>query len=77
MFAARVKRGQDAQVGIREEPAFSLAADHLSGAHERAEVFAPRDGAKMLDADSRQCGNFVFGEGFFGGFDCNHFPTLG
>jgi hypothetical protein len=73
MFAAGLEGSEDAQIRVGEKPAFGLAAGDSCGAHERAEMLATRDGAKMLGADSRQSGNFVFGEDFFCRFDSDHF----
>jgi hypothetical protein len=72
VVAAWEKCGEDTQIRIAEEPAFRLPPDGAGGAHNRAEMLAAGYGAKMLGADSRQTGNFVFGENFLSGLNRDH-----
>jgi len=72
VFAAGKKRGEDAQIRIGEKPALGLPSDSSGGAHNRSEMFAAGNGAKMLGADSRQTGNLILGENFLGGFNGDH-----
>ena len=72
VVTAREKGGEDTQIRIAEEPALRLPSDGAGGAHNRAEMLAAGYGAKMLGADSRQTGNFVFGENFLSGLNRDH-----
>jgi hypothetical protein len=58
---------------MREQQPFRLPSNGSSGAHNRPEMFAPGDGAKVFRADSREAGNFVFGKRFLSGLDGDHF----
>jgi hypothetical protein len=68
-----MQRGEDAQVRVGEQPAFCLPTGGSGGAHNGPEAFAAGHGTKMLCADPRQAGNFVFGENFLSGFNNDHF----
>ena len=72
MFAAGKQRGEHAEVGIGEEPAFRRASDGACGAHNRSQVLAAGHGVEMFRADSRQAGNFIIGESLLSGFDGDH-----
>jgi hypothetical protein len=71
-----MKRGEDAQVRVGEEPAFRVASRGSGGPHERTEMLATGDGAKVLRTDTRQLRDFIFGESFLSGFDSDHFPAF-
>jgi hypothetical protein len=73
VLAAGMESREDAQVRIGEQPAFCLTAGGSSRSRDGAEMPAASDGAKVLGADSRQRGNFIFREDFLSGFDSDHF----
>src|SRR5271154_5344996 len=72
VLAAGKQRGEDTQIRIAEQPAFRLPTRGSGGAYDGAQVLAAGHGAKMLGADPRQVGNFVFGENFLSGFNGDH-----
>jgi len=74
MLAAGKQGDEDAQIRVGEQPAFRLPSRGAGSAHDGAEVFTAGHIAKVLGADSRQAGNFVFGENFLSGFDSDHSP---
>ena len=69
MLAARVKDGQDHQVGIGEQPFFGLRTSGLRSASNEAEVLAARKALEVIEADSREPGDFIRGEELLAGFD--------
>jgi hypothetical protein len=75
MLAARKQRGQDAQVRIREQPAFRLASGGSGSTHEGAQMLAASHGTQVLGADPREAGDLIFGENFLIGFDRDHFSA--
>jgi hypothetical protein len=75
MLAAGKQGGENTQIRIRKPPAFRLPSDGSGGAHNGAEMFTAGDGAKMLDTDSRQVGNFVLCKNHLSGFNSDH-PQL-
>ena len=54
VLAAGVKRGEDAQVRAREEPAFRVASCGSGRADGRTEMLAPGHRSKVLRADACQ-----------------------
>jgi hypothetical protein len=72
VLAARKKNGEDVQVGVCEQPAFGLFSGGFGGAHNRAEMSAAGHAVKMLDADSREAGNFFVGKKFLTRFNGDH-----
>jgi hypothetical protein len=64
--------GEDAQIRIGEEPAFRLPSDGSGSAYNGAQMFAAGDGAEMFGADSRQVGNFIFGENLLMRLNSDH-----
>jgi hypothetical protein len=72
VLAAGKQGGEYTQIRIREQPAFRLTSDGPGSAYHRAEMFAAGNGAKMFGADSREAGNFIFGEDFLSGFNSDH-----
>jgi hypothetical protein len=59
VLATRVEHGQNHQVGIGEQPFFSLRTGGLRSARERTEVLAAREALEMLQANSRKPGDFI------------------
>jgi hypothetical protein len=72
VFTAGEQGGENTQVRVGELPEFCLPGDGFSGAHNGAEMSAAGNTAKMLAADSRQTGNFIFGVNFLRGFNGDH-----
>jgi hypothetical protein len=62
VFAARMDDGQDVQIGIRKQPAFRVLSRGSGDTNDRAQALAARDTVKMLEADSREPGNFFIRE---------------
>ncbi len=61
-MAARIQYGEDHQVGIREQPFFSLLTGRFRGAGEEAEVFAARGAVQVFQANAGQPGNLIGGK---------------
>jgi hypothetical protein len=72
VVAAGLEGGEDAEVGVGEEPALGLASGGACGADEGAEMLAAGDGSEMFRADACQGGDFVFGEELLSRFDSDH-----
>jgi hypothetical protein len=73
MLAARVKDRQDHQVGIGEQPFFGLRSGSFCGASEKTKVLAARKALEMIQADSREPGDFIRGKELLAGFDSDQF----
>ena len=69
MLAAGVEDGQDHQIGISEQPFFGLCTSRLRRASDKSKVLAARKALEMIQADSREAGDFIRGEQFLAGFD--------
>jgi hypothetical protein len=76
VLAARNEDCEDHQVGVREQPALGLFSGCPRGAGDGAEVFAARQVAQVLAADSGQAGDFFFGEDFLTRLDGDHYLYL-
>jgi len=74
VLAAGKQGGENTQIRIGEQPAFRLPSGGSGSAHEGAEMSAAGHVAKVLGADSRQAGDFIFREHFLSGFDSDHSP---
>lgn len=62
MIATRMKNGDDHEVRIREQPLFGFGACRFGSSGDCAQVLVSSEPAKMVQADARQGGHFVFGE---------------
>jgi hypothetical protein len=72
VLTAGKQGGEDTQIRDGEQPAFRLPSGGSGSAHNGAEMFVAGNVPKMLGADSRQAGNFVFGEDLLSGFNSDH-----
>ncbi len=73
MLATRVKNSQDHQVGIGEQPLFGLRPGSLCGASEKSKVLAARKALEVIQADSREPGDFIRSKELLAGFDGDQF----
>jgi len=73
MLATRVKNSQDHQVGIGEQPFFGLRTSGLRSASEKPEVLTARKALEVIQADSREPGDFIRGKELLAGFDGDQF----
>src|SRR5579863_8404005 len=62
MLAARTEDVHNHQVRVRKQPLLGLGARGLGGPNQRAELLALSPTAEVIQADSRQAGDFVFRE---------------
>ena len=78
MVTARNKDRENHQVGVREQPAFSLLSGSFRHARTGAKVLAAGNAVEMFAADAGQTGDFFFGEDFLTRLDGDHFnpPSL-
>jgi hypothetical protein len=72
VLAAGLQHRHDAQVGVGEEPFSGFRAGRAGGASQGAKVLVLRKAAKVLKADTREFGNFLFSEEPLAGLDANH-----
>jgi hypothetical protein len=70
--AAGEQRNQNHQIGQRKQPLVRLCACGFCRACKKSQVTPAREIVQMLDADSRQAGNFRFCEDFLARFYRNH-----
>jgi hypothetical protein len=73
MLATRVQDCQDHQVGIGEQPFFGLCPSGLRSASDKSEVLTSRKALEVIQADSREPGDFVRGKELLAGFDGDQF----
>lgn len=73
MLATRVKNSQNHQIGIGEQPFFGLRSSSLSGASDETKVLAARKALEVIQADSREPGDFIRGKELLAGFDGDQF----
>jgi hypothetical protein len=73
MLATSVKNSQDHQVGIGEQPFFGLRSSSFCGASEKPEVLTTRKALEVIQADSREPGDFIRGKELLAGFDGDQF----
>jgi hypothetical protein len=72
MLAARVQNREDHEIRIREKQLFGARTGGLGRAGQFAEVPIAGQSAEMVQANSGQAGNFVFGEELLARFDSHH-----
>jgi len=70
--AAGEQRDQNHQIGQRKQPLVRLCACSLGRACKKTQVTPAREIVKVLDANSRQAGNFRFCKDFLARFYRNH-----
>ena len=62
MLAAGLQNRKNHQVRVRKKPFFRLGAGRLGNAGQCPKVLVSGEATQMIEADSSQRGNFVFGE---------------
>jgi hypothetical protein len=72
VLAAGKQSSEDTQIRTGEQPSFRLPPSRSGCADDGAKMFAAGHGAKMLDANSRQAGNFVLSEKLLSRFNSDH-----
>jgi hypothetical protein len=72
MLTAGKQSNKDTQIRTGEQPSFRLPPGRSGCADDGAKMFAAGHGAKMLDAYSRQAGNFVLSEKLLSRFNSDH-----
>ena len=73
VFATGKKSGEYAQIGRGEQPAVRMLSGSFGGTDDRAKMFAARKAVKMIQADSRETGDFLIREKFLAGLDGDQF----
>jgi hypothetical protein len=72
VLAARNKDSKNHQVGVRKQQAICTLSGALGGTRDGAQMFFPRQVAKMFVTDTGQPGDLVLGEKFFTRLDGDH-----
>ena len=75
MLAARLKDRNDHQFRVGEKPSSGVSASRFSGVHESSEMLVASQAAQVLDANTRQVGDFIFGKNFLARLDSHHHST--
>jgi hypothetical protein len=73
VFAAGKQGREHAEVGVAEQQPLRLATDRPCGTHNRAQMFAAGQSAKVFRADPSEVGNFVFSKSLLRGLYDDHF----
>jgi hypothetical protein len=72
VLAARVKDGDDRQIGVREEPIVGSGAGRFGNRSRRPEVLVSGQTSEMLAADSGEAGCLFLGEDLLARPDSDH-----
>jgi hypothetical protein len=75
VVAARMNRRQDHQVRMREQPLFDLDARGFRGVYQSPEMLIPGERLEVIEADTREAGDFIRRKELLARPDSNHLCT--